>query len=64
MRAATGATPRAYRDLGELRKAEECAERSVGLCLPEHSRTRAQRNTIQATAHLRMGALSGCPSKP
>jgi hypothetical protein len=29
----------------------------VGLCLPEHSRTRAQRNTIQATAHLRMGEI-------
>jgi len=29
----------------------------VGLCLPEHSRTRAQRTTIQATAHLRMGEI-------
>ena len=47
-----GHAARAYRDLGELRKAEECAARSVGLCLPEHSRTRAQRTTIQATAHL------------
>jgi tetratricopeptide (TPR) repeat protein len=52
-----GHAARAYRDLGELRKAEECAEKSVGLCLPEHSRTRAQRNTIQATAHLRMGEI-------
>jgi tetratricopeptide (TPR) repeat protein len=52
-----GHAARAYRDLGELRKAEECAEKSVGLCLPEHGRTRAQRNTIQATAHLRMGEL-------
>jgi transcriptional regulator with XRE-family HTH domain len=52
-----GHAARAYRDLGELRKAEECAEKSVGLCLPEHSRTRAQRNTIQATAHLRMGEV-------
>lgn len=52
-----GHAARAYRDLGDLRKAEECAERSVGLCLPEHSRTRAQRNTIQATAHLRMGEI-------
>jgi hypothetical protein len=52
-----GHAARAYRDLGELRQAEECAERSVGLCLPEHSRTRAQRNTIQATAHLRMGEI-------
>jgi transcriptional regulator with XRE-family HTH domain/tetratricopeptide (TPR) repeat protein len=52
-----GHAARAYRDLGELRKAEECAARSVGLCLPEHSRTRAQRTTIQATAHLRMGEI-------
>ena len=52
-----GHAARAYRDLGELRKAEECAEKSVGLCLREHSRTRAQRNTIQATAHLRMGEV-------
>jgi DNA-binding XRE family transcriptional regulator/tetratricopeptide (TPR) repeat protein len=52
-----GHAARAYRDLGDLRKAEECAVKSVGLCLPEHSRTRAQRNTIQATAHLRMGEL-------
>ena len=29
----------------------------MGMCLPEHSRTRAQRNTIQATAHLRMGEI-------
>jgi transcriptional regulator with XRE-family HTH domain/tetratricopeptide (TPR) repeat protein len=52
-----GHAARAYRDLGDLRKAEEYAEKSVGLCLPEHSRTRAQRNTIQATAHLRMGEV-------
>lgn len=52
-----GHAARAYRDLGELRRAEECAERSVGLCLSGHSRTRAQRNTIQATAHLRMGEI-------
>jgi tetratricopeptide (TPR) repeat protein len=52
-----GHAARAYRDLGELRKAEECAEKSVGLCLLGHSRTRAQRNTIQATAHLRMGEI-------
>jgi hypothetical protein len=52
-----GHAARAYRDLGDLRKAEECAAKSVGLCLPEHSRTRAQRNTIQATAHLRMGEI-------
>ena len=52
-----GHAARAYRDLGELRKAEDCAARSVGLCLPEHSRTRAQRTTIQATAHLRMGEI-------
>ena len=28
-----------------------------GLCLHEHSRTRAQRTTIQATTHLRMGEI-------
>jgi len=50
-----GHAARAHRDLGELRRAEEFAAKSVGMCLPEHSRTRAQRNTIQATAHLRMG---------
>ncbi len=27
------------------------------MCLAPHSRTRAQRNTIQATAHLRMGEV-------
>jgi len=52
-----GHAARAHRDLGDLRRAEECAAKSVGLCLPEHSRTRAQRNTIQATAHLRMGEI-------
>jgi tetratricopeptide (TPR) repeat protein len=52
-----GHAARAYRDLGDLRKAEECAARSVGLCLPEHSRTRAQRTTIRATAHLAMGEV-------
>lgn len=52
-----GHAARAYRDLGDLRTAEDCAAKSVGLCLPEHSRTRAQRNTIQATAHLRMGEI-------
>ena len=49
-----GHAARAYRDLGQLQKAEQYAEKSVGLCLAEHSRTRAQRNAIQATAHLRM----------
>lgn len=52
-----GYAARAYRDLGDPRKAEEYAERSVGLCLAGHSRTRAQRNAIQATAHLRMGEI-------
>jgi hypothetical protein len=52
-----GHAARAHRDLGDPRRAEECAAKSVGLCLPEHSRTRAQRNTIQATAHLRMGEI-------
>ncbi|HEV8275672.1 MAG TPA: hypothetical protein VGQ26_08245 [Streptosporangiaceae bacterium] len=52
-----GHSARAYRDLGELSQAEEAAQKSVALCLPGHSRTRAQRNTIRATAHLRMGEL-------
>jgi tetratricopeptide (TPR) repeat protein len=49
-----GHAARAYRDLGQLQKAEQYAGKSVGLCLAGHSRTRAQRNAIQATAHLRM----------
>jgi transcriptional regulator with XRE-family HTH domain len=52
-----GHAARAHRDLGDLHRAEECAAKSVGLCLPEHSRTRAQRTTIQATAHLRLGEI-------
>ena len=52
-----GHAARAYRDLGELRQAEDAAHKSVALCLPSHSRTRAQRNTIRATAHLRQGEL-------
>jgi tetratricopeptide (TPR) repeat protein len=52
-----GHAARAYRDLGELRQAEDAAQKSVALCLPSHSRTRAQRNTIRATAHLRKGEL-------
>jgi tetratricopeptide (TPR) repeat protein len=52
-----GHAARAYRDLGELRKAEQSAATSVGLCRAGHSRTRAQRTTIQATAYLRMGEI-------
>jgi tetratricopeptide (TPR) repeat protein len=52
-----GHAARAYRDLGELCQAEDAAEKSVALCLPGHSRTRAQRNAIRATAHLRRGEL-------
>jgi len=52
-----GHAARAYLDLGQLHKAEQYAEKSVGLCLAEHSRTRAQRNAIQATAHQRMGEI-------
>jgi transcriptional regulator with XRE-family HTH domain len=52
-----GHAARAHRDLGELRRAEECALKAVGMCLAPHSRTRAQRNTIQATAHLRLGEV-------
>jgi tetratricopeptide (TPR) repeat protein len=53
-----GHAARAHRDLGELRQAEECAARSIGLCLPGHSRTHAQRTTIQATAYLHMGDIA------
>jgi hypothetical protein len=52
-----GHAARAYRDLGELHQAEEAAQKSVALCLPSHSRTRAQRNAIRATAHLRKDEL-------
>jgi tetratricopeptide (TPR) repeat protein len=52
-----GHAARVYRDLGELRQAEDAAQKSVALCLPSHSRTRAQRNTIRATAHLRKGEV-------
>ena len=50
-----GHAARAYRDLGDPEKAEQYAERSVALCLTGHSRTRAQRSAIQATAHLQLG---------
>jgi transcriptional regulator with XRE-family HTH domain/tetratricopeptide (TPR) repeat protein len=52
-----GHAARAYRDLGHMRKAEEYAAKSVGLCLRDHSRTRAQRTTIQATAYLSLGEV-------
>jgi transcriptional regulator with XRE-family HTH domain len=52
-----GHAARAYRDLGRPREAEGYAAKSVGLCLHSHSRTRAQRTTIQATAHLSMGEV-------
>ncbi len=52
-----GHAARAYRDLGRLAEAEQCAQKSVGLCLPAHSRTRAQRYAIHAAAHLRMGEI-------
>ena len=45
-----GHAARAYRDLGQPQKAEDCAVTSIGMCQPGHSRTRAQRTTIQATA--------------
>jgi len=50
-----GHAARAYRDLGDPKKAEQYAERSLALCLTGHSRTRAQRSAIQAAAHLQMG---------
>jgi tetratricopeptide (TPR) repeat protein len=52
-----GHAARAYRDLGQLDKAEQYAQKAVGLCLTGHARTRAQRAAIQATAHLRMGEV-------
>ncbi len=52
-----GHAARAYRDLGQLDKAEQYAAKAIGLCLTGHSRTRAQRTAIQATAHLRMGEV-------
>ena len=52
-----GHAARAYRDLGRLAEAEQCAQKSVGLCLPAHGRTRAQRYAIHAAAHLRMGEI-------
>ncbi len=50
-----GHAARAYRDLRQPRKAEQLAGRSVALCLNGHSRTRAQRVAIQATAQLQLG---------
>jgi tetratricopeptide (TPR) repeat protein len=50
-----GHAARAYRDLGQLDKAEQYAQKSIGLCLVGHSRTRAQRLAIQANAYVRMG---------
>lgn len=52
-----GHAARAYRDLGQLDKAEQYAQKSVGLCLVGHGRTRAQRIAIQATAYLQMGEV-------
>ena len=52
-----GHAARAYRDLGQFRKAGQYAAKSVGLCLAGHSRTRAQRNAIQATAYLHTGEI-------
>ncbi len=52
-----GHAARAYRDLGQLHQAETCAQKSVRMCLPAHSRTRAQRYAIHAAAHLHLGEL-------
>jgi transcriptional regulator with XRE-family HTH domain len=57
-----GHAARAYRDLGELGPAEASARKAVTLCLPGHGRTRAQRYTIRATAHLGMGDLDAAVS--
>ena len=50
-----GHAARAYRDLGDPQKAGQYAGRSLALCRTGHSRTRAQRSAIQATAQLRIG---------
>ena len=52
-----GHAARAYRDLGEPRKAEPCAEKSVTLCLAAHSRTRAQRTRHPGHRPGRMGEV-------
>lgn len=62
-----GHAARAYRDLAEAhsgrtkagmaKAALSYAAQSIALCRPDHSRTRAQRNTILASTHLQLGDI-------
>jgi hypothetical protein len=51
-----GHAARAYRDLGQP-AAERYAEQSLAHCHADHSRTRAQRHAILATAYLQRGEV-------
>jgi hypothetical protein len=48
---------RAYPDLGQLDKVDQYAQKSVGLGLTGHSRTRARCVAFQAVAYLHMGEI-------
>jgi len=50
-----GHAARSFRDLRQPREAEYHAVASLALCQDGHSRTRAQRNAILATAQLQLG---------
>lgn len=59
-----GHAARAHRDLARVKEAKRhartaarYAEQAVALCQASHSRTRAQRNAILATAHLQLGEI-------
>jgi len=52
-----GHAARAYRDLGRSRQAKAFAEDAVRSCLPDHTRTRAQRTAILASALAGLGEL-------
>jgi len=52
-----GHAARAYRDLGQSRQAKAFAQDAVSACLPDHTRTRAQRTAILASALARLGEL-------
>ncbi|MGH4020719.1 MAG: helix-turn-helix domain-containing protein [Pseudonocardiaceae bacterium] len=52
-----GHAARAYRDLGLPRQAKDFAEDAIALCRPDHSRTRAQRTAILATALAQLGEV-------
>jgi hypothetical protein len=53
----SGHAARAFRDLGQPQEAEHHAVASLALCQDGHSRTRAQRNAILATAQLQLGDM-------